>query len=684
MKNIIEKLLLLCSALFLPLILLGQTVTLTRSGGITEYAIPGVETTYFITVSSGVVSRMDVTLTNGSFSPTSTNRYWTAYTNAPIIVYWENVSGVSGTPKGTIKVDLTVNGVAKSVSLDQLIRSLKGVKPPSIYSTPATAAMGVTDVQISFVSPFYYPGTPTNGTSKREVESYEWTLPTGWKDRSSGNTGTFVTGNSSIWVTTSDMEAGIVKVRGVNKESRIDDKSEYASVSISRSTSASLIISKSPSSPIKWGVSSVYSFEAQLLSGNCTYEWSAPAGWKINGGTNSYSAVNANKVSITTSVCPTDGVVRVRLKKGTVTSDWVTASYGGVVDPGINTGTFYQFEYGTPSIDLPSANISNVNWTATNGVVVSGQGTNAPKILFSQSGSVVLTATFTLNGCGTKTLSKTITVQPCRYSISGNAVVCSVTRETYGVSNVTVPSEVQLTWNVGDRLDLLSGQGTSSIVTCAAVSKWGDQSISLTIKYGTQSQIKTKTVYVSYPIVTTVTGPTTLRRDETGSFTANPYYSSDVSDYKWTISPSTGVTQSPYRHTNMISFSQEGSYTVSCQAYTARCGASGSAGMTYVSVYGSYNVYSSPGSKVVTIVESELSNNANGDAAKNMAAANAKVVRTTVPYKLIESISGRIVAEGQFPAEGGILDFSSQADGVYVLTFHLADGTVEAHKLVLN
>lgn len=46
-----------------------------------------------------------------------------------------------------------------------------------------------------------------------------------------------------------------------------------------------------------------------------TYEWSTPSGWKINNGGNTKEGLELNSVSITSSVCPTDGIVKVRLKK---------------------------------------------------------------------------------------------------------------------------------------------------------------------------------------------------------------------------------------------------------------------------------------------------------------------------------------------------------------------------------
>lgn len=672
--------LLFIAMLFFISVAQAQTVSINQGGHLESYAIPGFETMYELTVSYGTVSRVDWTVTGGSFSSTTTQKYLTKYTNEPVSVYWENISFLDGYT-GTLKAEVIVDGEIITKTFKQKIRTLKDVTPPNLYATPSSSIpMGKTSVAVRFTKEFFYPGTPVNGSGRLPVDKFEWTLPAGWVT-TSGQSGTFVSTNSSLSVKADNIVSGTIKVRGINREAPIDDRSNYASLTVSRNNTLSLPFKSVPPS-VSWGVQTCV-FEAELLSGNCTYEWSVPAGWKINGGSNTYSAVNANKINVTTSLCPTDGKVRVRVKNGAAVSEWLTVLYGGVVTPGINTGTYYQFEYGTPSIDLPAANISNIQWTVTNGVISSGQGTNTPKIMFTQSGDVTIEATFTLNGCGTQKLSKKITVQPCRYSIAGAAVVCSTTRQTYSVSNVTIPLEVQLSWNVGDKLSLYSGQGTAAATVQAAVGKWGNQAITMTIKYGNLAQVKSKTVYVSYPVVTGVSGSSTLRRNETGNFSAAPYFASDVADYVWTVSPSTGVTQSPYRNTNMISFSQEGSYSVSCRAYTSGCGASGSAATFIVSVYGTYRV-SSSGNKTVTIVENKLNDGGMTEKPMNTSSTGSKNTSGTVLYKLFDAIGGRIVAEGNFPSEGGTLDFSAQVSGAYVLTLQMPDGIVETHKIMLQ
>ncbi len=599
--------------------------------------------------------------------------YTLEYGNETELVYWFNCTFEREISADVYYTDFEGDDKYEYVKLPEKLRSLCYAVPPALTSSSSNIEYGQKTVTVSLSSTFNFPET------SYAVQKFEWILPDGWRESApGGRSGTFITESSSINITTNDFGGGTVQVRGVNHATTIRDVSEPSILTFGRS----IEYYRKPAN-ISYGKAQNYTYTVTNLSG-ATYEWEVPSGWKINGGSNRLIALNASSITVTSGICPSNGVVRVRISKGGGGTSWHTVPYGGVVDPPIAMSAPYQFENAGLSIDIPQANLSSINWTVSGAGanLISGQSTNAPRIIFSSTGTANISATFTLVGCGTKTITKAINIQPTRFYITGNDVVCSVSTEVYRITNnIIVPSEVQLTWSAGDKLTFVSGQGTSALSVKAAVSKWGNESINLKIQYGGQSKTVTRSVHVSYPIVTSVSGPGNLQRNQTGSFTANPYFSSDVADYKWTISPLSGVSQSPYRHTNMISFSQEGSYTVSCQAYTARCGASGSAGMTYVSVYGGYAVYSSPGSKIVTIVISDLSLPSNMD--KTM----SDLLITTsdfATYILVDSMTGKVTAEGRFPRKGGTLDFSSQSNGIYVLTIMTPEKFSETHKLILR
>ena len=136
----------------------------------------------------------------------------------------------------------------------------------------------------------------------------------------------------------------------------------------------------------------------------------------------------------------------------------------------------------------------------------------------------------------------------------------------YTISNVTVPSEVQLTWSyTNGKLEIQGGQSTKTVSVGIIPGKFGDEWIRLTASLGGQSAAVSKAIYAGYPTVTKVTGPSSVRLNQGGSFIANPLYDNSVCEYKWTVSPSQGASQSPSRNTNYITFSIPGSYYIACR-----------------------------------------------------------------------------------------------------------------------
>lgn len=408
-----------------------------------------------------------------------------------------------------------------------------------------------------------------------------------------------------------------------------------------------------------------------------TYEWSTPSGWKINNGGNTKEGLELNSVSITSNVCPTDGIVKVRLKKNGEVSQWYNCPYKGISDPAITSTAAYQFEYSTLALDVASSSLSKATWSGTGVYVASGQGTAAPKVIFTKSGSVTVQAVVSLSGCsGTRTISKTFTVSPFRYLISGESVICY--NGNYTISNVTVPSEVQLTWSyTNGKLEIQGGQSTKTVSVGIAPGKFGDEWIRLTASLGGQSAAVSKAIYAGYPTVTKVTGPSSVRLNQGGSFIANPLYDNSVCEYKWTVSPSQGASQSPSRNTNYITFSIPGSYYIACRAYTIQCGAAGSAASTTVSVQSSYMVYSDGSSKIVDVIENQLEND-------ESSILSDVVVSNQVSYQLYNQATGLLVAEGKMERSGGTLDFSQVNSGIYILRIQVSDAIFEVHRVAFK
>lgn len=555
-----------------------------------------------------------------------------------------------------------------SASCTQKIKSLNGVTPPSLTSKTSTNLdYGAQRITVLLGQKFCYPGKTTTG-KQNVVTKYEWTLPEGWKCGT--QTGVFTTSSESINITTNIVGTGTVKVRGVNQGAEFD-KSGYSSISFTRKFGFTAYPASVP-----FGKTQTNTFTTRLVKG-MTYEWNVPSGWKINNGGNKKEGLELNSVSITSSGCLADGTVKVRLKKNGEVSQWYNCPYKGISDPAITSTAAYQFEYSTLALDIASSSLSKVTWSGTGVYVASGQGTAAPKVIFTKSGSVTVQAVVSLSGCSnTRTISKTFTVSPFRYWISGESVICY--NGNYTISNVTVPSEVQLIWSdTNSKLEIQGGQGTKTVSVGIAPGKFGDAWICLTASLGGQSYTVSKAVYAGYPTVTKVTGPSSVRLNQGENFIADPRYDNSVCEYKWLISPNQGVSQSPYRNTNYIIFSSPGSYYVACRAYTAQCGAAGSAASITVSVQNSYMVYSDGSSRIVSVVENQLEND-------ESPILSSMVVSDQIFYQLYNQATGQLAVTGKMDRNGGTLDFSQMNSGIYILRIQVSDTIFEVHRVVFK
>lgn len=649
---------------------MAQIPVLKADKSVAEFVYPSM-VQYYILNTGGSVSQVDWTVTGGSFSPVTSQTSIISGDQNGINVYWDNVKSTNGSaPTGTLTARVYYrNGDSggQTCSYTQKILSLNGIVPPPLTSTSSTNLdYGVHHITVYLDQPLFYPGKATYGNNK--VSSFEWTLPEGW---TCGNKkGVFTTSTETIDITTNNMGAGTIKVRGVNTLAEFD-KSEYASITFTRKFDYTAYPASVP-----YGKAQTHTFSTQLVKG-MTYEWNVPSGWKINNGGNTKEGVELNSVSITTSVCPTDGAVKVRLKKNGEISQWLVCPYGGVTDPSMTSTSAYQFEYSSLALDIAPSLLSEITWSGAGVHVVSGQRTTTPKVIFTKSGPVTVQVAFVLLGCsGKRSISKIFTVSPFRYFISGEPVVCS--NGNYAIDNVTIPSEVQLNWsNTHGMLEILEGQGTKAVSVGIAPGKFGNDLIRLTARLGGESADVSKSLYVGYPTVTEVSGPSSLRLNQGGSFVAAPLYNNNVCEYKWIVSPNQGVTQSPSRNTNYITFSLQGSYSVSCRAYTAQCGAAGSAASTTVSVQNSYMVYSNGSGKTVSVVESQLEND-ESPVLSNIA------VPSLIAYQLYNQATGSLAADGKMERTGGTLDFSHVNSGIYILRIQVSDTVFEIHRVVLK
>lgn len=654
---------LLCS-----IIAIAQTPTLKADSNGKNFVYPGELTYYILETGNSKVSRVDWSVSGGSFHPSESKTSIIGGDKNGINVYWSNVKSYNNsTPTGTLTakvyyVDYTIGD--KETKYKQNIYSLNGAQPPSLKSDNLNLDFGVNKFDVSISNIFYFPGI-NDFNDKIYVQSYEWTLPNGWS--CGGETGTFINNSSSITVTTDNFNSGEIKVRGINHKAEYD-KSDYSSLKFSRKFN----YTKYPES-IPFGKSGTYIFETQLLDG-ITYEWVVPSGWKIDNGGNTKEGLELNTINVTTGICPSDGIVKVRLKDGKETTDWYLCPYKGVSDPNITSNANYQFEYSSLQLDLSSSVSGNIKWIGEGMQVISGQGTNNPKIIFTKSGNVTIQAEISLSGCTEKkTITKTFSVSPCRYTISGENTLCS-NNSIYRIGIENIPSEVNLKWTSSqNKIEILDGQGTNTITVGILQGMIGDDSIILTASLGGESYSVSKKIYVGYPSVSKISGPSNLRVNVGGSFVAEPVFDRDVCKYQWIITPSSGVTQSSSYNTNYITFSNSGSYSVACRAYTEQCGAPGSAATMTVSVQSSYLVYYKDSERTINITErvSNINSISNNDT-------------ETIDYKLYNQATGILSTEGKLYKSGGTIHLNSLSPGIYVLRLDISSNIFETHKIILK
>jgi predicted Zn-dependent protease len=247
-------------------------------------------------------------------------------------------------------------------------------------------------------------------------------------------------------------------------------------------------------------------------------------------------------------------------------------------------------------------------------------------------------------------------------AITGSDLVPCSGNVTYSLIPLT-PSATSITWTVPSNIQIVSGQGTSSIVVNKAATGTSQAAtISFLASYNGQSVNASRTVAVGAHYVTSLSASSTSA--PTGGSISFTAYPASEPGYQWNISPSSGVSQSVYQNTNYITFNQPGSYTVGVRT-TSSCTTPGSYTTINVNIGSSYSA----------IVRGSLI-----DISPTSAIANQQ----NVSYTLINQLTGVIAASGQIPATGATLDFSSLSKGFYILRLDTGNNSVETLKVLLK
>lgn len=453
-------------------------------------------------------------VTNGSFSETNPYDTIRSTPNKSIVVYWKDVKCTTNSlPKGTLNIEgqMTVNGVTQSVKGEKevKIKSVNNMSLGVLKANTPRISMGRDTIYVSLPSEEinYY------GTTEK-IKNFEWTLPEGW-EISTGSTGVFISGSTRFNIITDEFSNGEIKVRALNNCNGDNlEKSLYSTVEITREykpTAFPLTV------PFGQNYSATYTVPLVLGS---TYEWQAPVGWEIEGGSNVFTGVNRNSVQIISSFCPSSEKIKVQLTKGSEISSWIefptTVALPAITPP--PTGEIKQYQPAIFSLDMPDDNIASVEWLV-NGTSA-GVATNTSSLSFriNESGMVKIAAKLTLEGCSPVSIPE-IEVDVAKAPdpvISGPTTVCD--EATYTIDHFDdLPAGASVEWKNNVEIERISHQGRSS-ATFRKI-KNGQSTVRAVITIGSNSIPLSQSVSVGVPYRPWVHKGSTIYKGSSADYT---------------------------------------------------------------------------------------------------------------------------------------------------------------------
>lgn len=325
----------------------------------------------------------------------------------------------------------------------------------------------------------------------------------------------------------------------------------------------------------------------------------------------------------------------------------------------------------TLSYQVINVNGKTYNWTPPAGAqIVSGQGTNAIQLSFSQnytSGDLCVTAT---DSCGTsvsrcKTLTKHVAVRPSSI-IGEKGGHCNTTTGTLSVNPVGFA--VSYNWTVPNGVTITSGQGTTSI-TFSTAANFSSGDVCVTTNNGCMnSQARCAKIYAT-PDKPAITGPNSVCANQQGvAYSATPVNGANT--YTWFVPNGSSIASGQGTPNMVMNFGNNGG-----QVQVAAKNACGKRGNTKKSVtincrvaqHQDLDVFPNPASDYVEVVFT-----------------SAQAGSATIQ---IMDLSGRIVLTEAIEVTEGYnrnsLDVSTFSKGVYLMNI-VQNDAVSRIKLVVE
>jgi subtilisin family serine protease len=154
-------------------------------------------------------------------------------------------------------------------------------------------------------------------------------------------------------------------------------------------------------------------------------------------------------------------------------------------------------------------------------------------------------------------------VLPTVATLSGPSVVCS-SGATFTVNNAAGST---ISWTCSTNISFDHQTGNNKVFTANGT---GTGTIQATLISACGNvTLPAKTVWVGLPVITSISGPSSVSINQPASFTAQLSLDSYPDSYSWTTSPSSGVTIYPDGRYASMSFANSGTYQVVARAHNS-------------------------------------------------------------------------------------------------------------------
>jgi gliding motility-associated-like protein len=347
-----------------------------------------------------------------------------------------------------------------------------------------------------------------------------------------------VVGNSYVWTITPAASATVVSGQNANEITLIWlangqlTVTETINATACFTTSAPFNTTTSPlPTPVISGESVVCLNDEEIYSvatvtGN-TYSWTVLSGGTVT------SATDANTATISWTSVGTHTIELIQTNTTTGCNATVTfdVEVGNIPNPVI-VGSFDTCEGLTESYTI-TATTNTINWSVTNGSILSGQGTNSISVRFANnavSAEVSVTETNPTTSCSTvatQTINLNAKPDP---QIIGGVIACQGDVSTY---SVVASGSDTYNWTVAG--GTFTGQGTSQIdVTWGITEATGLISLTQTNAATCDSTITQNVTLIAQPDPTII-GTQVLCAGETATYTTSSAPAGQTYNYTWNI-----------------------------------------------------------------------------------------------------------------------------------------------------